>query len=69
MIEDALRVLIGDMQDNLMTIKIIRDDQENSSSVRLRAAQALDSTLYRWKGIKDLEERISIVEAMVYEQK
>ena len=69
MVEDALRALIGDMVVNLSSMITIRDDLSNSSSVRLRASQAIDSSLYRWRGIKDLEERISVLEAMVYEQK
>ena len=67
-IDDSFRLLLSDLGDNLGTMRTIRDDTSVSSSVRLRAAMALDSTFLRWKEIRDIEQRLTVLEVNFEEQ-
>lgn len=66
MIGEAVRALIADLRANHETMRGIRDDQENSESVRLRASQALDASLLRWREILNVDQRLADLEAAVY---
>ena len=62
-ISEAVRATGADMQACFATMREIRDDQDQPASVRLRAAQALDASLLRWREIAGIEERLVALEA------
>jgi hypothetical protein len=61
-IDSSFRQLISDLGTNLTIMRDIRNDQTISSSIRLRAAIALDNTFLRWKEIRDVEQRLTTLE-------
>lgn len=63
---DAVRALVADMQKNHEVMMKIRDDGDNEDSVRLRAAQALDNSLLRWRELGSVEERLAELERIVH---
>ena len=62
-ISSAVRRMVGDMSDNLATMRDIRDDKESSAALALRAAIALDASLLKWREIASIEERLVALEA------
>jgi hypothetical protein len=67
-ISEAVRVLIADLKENHGTLRTLRDDANQPSSVRLRAAVALDESLLRWRELLNFEERLTSLEEAVYDQ-
>ncbi len=61
----AVRSLIGDLEKNIETMKSIRDEKDTPDSVRLRAAQAIDSSLLKWRESLDIERRLEALEKVV----
>ena len=66
LIGGALRLIASDLSVNYDVMRSIRDKSNNPPSVRLRAAVALDSSLFRWYEMQTLEQRISNIEREVY---
>jgi hypothetical protein len=64
MIGEAVRVLIADMGTNHENMRRIRDDKGSSKSESLRASQALDASLLRWREI-GLEQRLERIEQFI----
>lgn len=62
-ISSAVRELIGDMRENLATVREIRQSDESSAAIKLRAAALLDACLLRWREIATFEERLVAIEA------
>lgn len=59
----AVREMIGDMRENLATMRDIRRSDESSAAIKLRAAALLDASLLRWREIATFEERLVAIEA------
>jgi len=68
-ISEAVRVLVTDLKGNHQTLRDLRDDEDQPSSVRLRAAVALDDSLLRWRELLDMEQRLTHLEEVLYEKK
>ena len=62
LISEAVRALVADMSTNHETMRMIRDNQEYSESVRLRTAQTLDASLLKWRELLDVEQRLTKIE-------
>ena len=62
-ISSAVRRMVGDMSENLSTMREIRDDEESSAALKLRAAALLDASLLKWREIASIEERLVALEA------
>jgi len=62
-IDEAVRSLVVDLAVNHQTMQAIRDDPDNSAGVRLRAAATLDASLLRWRELRDIEGRLTKLEA------
>ena len=62
-ISSAVRRMVGDMSDNLATMRDIRDGKESSPALQLRAAALLDASLLKWREIASIEERLLALEA------
>ena len=62
-ISSAVRRMVGDMSENLATMREIRDDPDTSPALSLRAAIALDASLLKWREIASIEERLLALEA------
>ena len=62
-ISSAVRRMIGDMSDNLSTMRDIRVSEDSSPALKLRAAALLDASLLRWREAATLEERLVAIEA------
>ena len=69
LIGGALRTIAVDLSANYAVMQAIRDKSNNPPSVRLRAAIALDNSLFRWYELQALEQRISNLEREVYSVK
>lgn len=65
-IAEAVRGLIADLQTNLAVMRAVRDNQDSPEAVRLRAAQALDGSLLKWREAQNIEERLAELEAAIY---
>lgn len=65
-IAEAVRALIYDLRKNHETMREIRDDEDESAHVRLRAAQILDNSLLRWREMQNIEERFVYLEELVH---
>jgi len=61
-IRSAVRLLCGDMGANLATMRSIRDDPDQSATLQLRAAIALDASLQKWRDLASTEERLAALE-------
>lgn len=67
-IADAVRALVVDLANNHDIMRSIRDDPNNSESVRLRSAVALDNSLLKWRELLDVEDRLASLEVAFYGQ-
>ena len=65
-IRNAVRVLVVDLRANHEVMREIRDKPTATPGIRLRAAQALDTSLLRWKEIIDIDTRLTALELNVY---
>ena len=65
----AVRRLVGDMAGNLATMREIRDDPDQSATLRLRAAIALDASLQKWRDLASTEERLAVLEERLSHEK
>ncbi len=65
-ISEAVRALIADLRANHETLRALRDNTDESSSVRLRAAVELDNSLLRWRELFNVEDRIAALEDAVF---
>ena len=68
-ISEAVRALIADLKANHGTLRTLRDDLKLPASVRLRAAQALDDSLLRWKELQNTDERLAGLELLVAQRR
>ena len=64
-ISEAVRTLIVDLMLNHETMRVIRDNENESAYVRLRAAQILDNSLLRWRGMQNIEDRLVNLESII----
>lgn len=60
----AVRSLIGDLNKNLQTMRDIRDNPGVPVSVKLRACQAIDQSMFKWRE-NDFENRLTALEKAV----
>jgi hypothetical protein len=63
-LQDAVRMLLVDLEKSLTTIRDLRDNPNESSGVRLRAAQSLLAVLMDWRTTLSFEERIATLERL-----
>ena len=65
LIEGTVAGQVADFQDNQRTMREIRDDEDNAPGVRLRAAISLDTSLLRWRELRDVERRLARLEEVL----
>ena len=68
LIDEAGRVLIGGQMAALQTLARLMKNAEAESTRRLAAANWMDLCL-RWRELKNVEERITNLERVIYEQR
>lgn len=62
-LDGAVRILAGGASDSLRVLASIRDDETAPASVRVRAASVWIDAALKWLELRDLEARISALEA------
>jgi len=65
-ISEAVRSLIVDLRANHDFMRTTRDDPNEVSAIRLRAAMALDGSLLKWREFENVEERLNALESEVF---
>jgi len=65
----AVRSLIADLATNIKTMLEIRDDSRTPLNVKLRACQAIDQSLLKWRGELDIERRLERLEEVILYEK
>jgi len=65
LIGEAVRSLIADLAANIKTMLDIRDHPRTPVSVKLRACQAIDQSLLKWREALDMEQRLAALEKAV----
>ena len=65
----GVRSLIADLATNIKTMLEIRDDSRTPLNVKLRACQAIDQSLLKWRGELDIERRLERLEEVILYEK